>query len=181
MVFLSNMTPKRFGQLCSDPALLQADDAGVLKEVLTVYPFVNEARMLQACWDAAFGNEEEKNDLSKTSLFAGNRLIFSFMLYGKTEPEPEFVPPADEIIERFLKKEPRIVMKKDFSPPADERVDRSVVDEGGMVSETLARIHANQGSYRKAIEIYNKLSLKFPGKSSYFAARIKELEDKLGK
>lgn len=88
------------------------------------------------------------------------------------------VPDPDELIERFLKTEPRIAVKKDYSAPEDVDPDKSLVDEGGLVSETLARIHAGQGHYKKAIEIYNKLSLKFPGKSSYFAARIKDLQEK---
>jgi hypothetical protein len=88
-------------------------------------------------------------------------------------------PDPDELIERFLKTEPRISVKKDYSAPEDVNPDKSLVDEGGLVSETLARIHAGQGHYKKAIEIYNKLSLKFPGKSSYFAARIKDLQEKL--
>ncbi len=179
MVFLSAMTPRRFGQLCSKPDSLTIDDEEVLREILTVYPYLNEARILQACWDSAFGKAERSESLVNETLYAGNRLLFSIQLQNSKPPLPE--PEPEQIIERFLRKEPRIQPRKDYQPSPDERLDRSVVDEGGMVSETLARIHANQGSYRKAIEIYNKLSLKFPGKSSYFAARIKELEDKLAK
>jgi hypothetical protein len=179
MVFLSAMTPRRFGQLCGHPESLCLEDGEVLREILTLYPYLNEARIFQVCWDIAFGGENHKDKLESDTLYAGNRLLFSYMIDDARPKAPE--PEPEEIIERFLKKEPRIQPRKDYQPAPDERLDRSVVDEGGMVSETLARIHANQGSYRKAIEIYNKLSLKFPGKSSYFAARIKELEDKLSR
>jgi len=84
----------------------------------------------------------------------------------------------NEIIERFLRDEPRIVIRKDYPAEPAEAIETTPPDDAGIVTETLARIHANQGNYRRAIEIYNKLSLKFPGKSSYFAARIKELEEK---
>jgi hypothetical protein len=47
-----------------------------------------------------------------------------------------------------------------------------------MISETLARIYAQQGNIPKAIDAYKRLSLKIPEKSSYFAALIKDLEDK---
>lgn len=98
---------------------------------------------------------------------------------ARADSPPQKAPDPDDLIERFLKTAPRIAVKKDYSAPEESNPDKSLVDEGGLVSETLARIHAGQGHYKKAIEIYNKLSLKFPGKSSYFAARIKDLQKKL--
>ena len=47
-----------------------------------------------------------------------------------------------------------------------------------IVSETLANIFESQGHYDKAIRMYVKLSLRFPEKVSFFAARIKELKSK---
>ena len=44
-----------------------------------------------------------------------------------------------------------------------------------MISEPLAEIHAKQGRYDKAIEIYRKLSLQNPEKKTYFAAKINHL------
>jgi tetratricopeptide (TPR) repeat protein len=45
------------------------------------------------------------------------------------------------------------------------------------VSESLAKILAMQGNVEKALEMYKKLSLKFPEKSTYFASKIKELQN----
>lgn len=46
-----------------------------------------------------------------------------------------------------------------------------------LVSESFAKLLSKQNKKDQAIEIYQKLILKFPEKSAYFAALIKELED----
>ncbi|MCS6917898.1 MAG: hypothetical protein RMK52_04155 [Chitinophagales bacterium] len=47
-----------------------------------------------------------------------------------------------------------------------------------IVSETLAAIYESQGLWDKAIRQYVRLSLKFPEKVAFFAARIRELKQK---
>lgn len=51
-------------------------------------------------------------------------------------------------------------------------------DNDDILTETLARIYIKQGQFDKAINIFRKLGLKYPEKSSYFASRINELENK---
>ncbi|MGM0376012.1 MAG: hypothetical protein ACQEQ0_04515 [Bacteroidota bacterium] len=46
-----------------------------------------------------------------------------------------------------------------------------------LMTETLADIHIQQKRYHKAIEIFERLSLKYPEKSVYFARRIEEMEE----
>ncbi len=96
-------------------------------------------------------------------------------------PEKESRNPEDEIIDRFLERQPRIVprTREQGKEVPDERVERIVEESGretGLFTETLAKIYLQQGYYTKAIHVYEKLSLKYPEKSSYFAARIKEVE-----
>jgi hypothetical protein len=93
-------------------------------------------------------------------------------------------PPAtekrkgDDLIERFIQQEPQI------SPPSADKMSpenkarKSAEDSLEVVSETLAKIYTEQLLLDKAIATYQKLSLKFPEKSTYFADQIIALEQR---
>jgi hypothetical protein len=81
-----------------------------------------------------------------------------------------------EIIDKIIKIEPKITKpRSEFFNSANKAKD-SVQEDVSIVSETLARIYAMQGNLSKAIKTYEILSLKFPEKSAYFAALIRELK-----
>jgi hypothetical protein len=105
-------------------------------------------------------------------------------------PALKSVPPADgdrkkiqaELIDKFITANPRIEPVKDKSEkPNDDISVRFTEERGELVTETLARIYVNQGYYSKAIDIYERLSLKYPEKSSYFATQIQKVEALLNK
>jgi tetratricopeptide (TPR) repeat protein len=56
-----------------------------------------------------------------------------------------------------------------------ELLDKSVLENDELVTETLANIYYEQKNFDKALDAYEKLSLKFPEKSVYFASRIEEI------
>ncbi len=84
----------------------------------------------------------------------------------------------DELINKFIINSPHILPQKpDISDKEQTDISESSGRENeGFITETLAKIYINQGYYSKAIFAYEKLSLKFPEKSSYFATQIGKIE-----
>lgn len=98
---------------------------------------------------------------------------------GKKPTEPKKANAHFDLIDKFIQEDPKIEPKKSsfYSPINMARL--SVVDDSELVSETLALIYVEQGSFEKAINAYKKLSLKNPEKRSYFANQIKILKQKI--
>jgi len=86
---------------------------------------------------------------------------------------------GNEIIETFIKNEPQIRVPKPDQINNENKAKKSAEDNYDLVSETLASIYIEQTLYHKAIDTYEKLSLKFPEKSRYFADLIQSLEKKI--
>jgi len=90
---------------------------------------------------------------------------------------PEKQRQAD-LIDKFILNNPRIeTVKEKFDAPIEDISKPFVEEQGGFLTETLARIYIKQGYYSKAINVYEKLCLKFPEKCSYFAAQIEKVND----
>jgi len=93
-------------------------------------------------------DEEAKSDKS------GNHLITSFI---RGEPGP-------------IRADKETTLKGDVSLA-------SIREHDGFITDTLAQIYVKQGLYAKAIYAYEKLSLKYPEKSAYFAAQIEKIRN----
>ncbi|MBE0649580.1 MAG: hypothetical protein IH595_01950 [Bacteroidales bacterium] len=97
----------------------------------------------------------------------------------KSEVQKNKATSKTEIIDEFIKNSPSISRPRvSFYDPVDV-AKQSVVDQENIVSETLAKIYMDQGYAEKAIHIYEKLILKFPQKSAYFASLIEEAKNNL--
>lgn len=88
---------------------------------------------------------------------------------------------TSDLIDRFIEESPQISpVKTAFFSPA-QMGKMSLVDDESFVTETLAKIYAKQGDFKKAAQAYKNLGLKYPEKRIYFAALQKEAEKNLKK
>ncbi|QCX37820.1 hypothetical protein FF125_04980 [Aureibaculum algae] len=79
-----------------------------------------------------------------------------------------------DIIDQFIATKPKMEAVKNV-----ENIDvsfESVVEDGTLMTETLARVYLEQKKYDNAIQAFKILSLKYPEKSSFFADRIKAIK-----
>ncbi|UOY08160.1 hypothetical protein L0P88_06295 [Muricauda sp. SCSIO 64092] len=79
------------------------------------------------------------------------------------------------LLDKFIENNPKIVPKED----AEVRIDikeSSKIDSNELMTETLAKVYLEQKKYKKAVQAYKILSLKYPEKSGFFADQIKAVK-----
>ena len=86
--------------------------------------------------------------------------------------EGEFNEPIKNYIQEQIEtKKTKINPEETYKPKSIETIDFNEI-----VSETLAKLYVKQGHKEKGINMYDKLILKFPEKSVYFASEIEKLK-----
>jgi hypothetical protein len=96
---------------------------------------------------------------------------------AEVETPEENLSPAD-LIDRFIMISPTMerMSPKEYQAVRD-LTEQGSDEPGKFITETLAKIYVTQGYYTKAINIYEKLALQYPEKSTYFASRIEKIKD----
>lgn len=84
-----------------------------------------------------------------------------------------------DLIDAFLKAAPRITPPKELPTDQEDISLESLKEPQDVATEMLARIFVEQKLFEKAIAAYEKLCLKYPEKSAYFASQIEEVKKKL--
>ena len=166
-----------------------------LNGVISIYPWYAGARMELCSRLAAMGSLTE-NQAAEAALYVGSRHIISELLRRKakadytdastpvTDEEPRQIFIAggdffsqsqydsvkrsdDNVFSRFASKAHAEGYREDLSESSNDE---------DFYTETLARIYLEQEYPEKAMEIYSKLSLRYPEKSVYFAGLIDEIK-----
>lgn len=95
-------------------------------------------------------------------------------------PRPDTISVIDEFLSSGQAGERIVPPPPDADYPQEDVSAESVVDRGGIATETLAEIYLAQGLPDRAIEIYYELSLNYPEKSVYFANLIADVRARCG-
>ncbi|MFH0866853.1 MAG: hypothetical protein V1904_11710 [Bacteroidota bacterium] len=161
----------------------------VIEELLKKYPFSSCLHMLYTKMLKVSESTETEKYIEKAAVYINDRKFFfrymndmpeesiiiqqAVSVYNLELKESEITEDGgqqNDLISKFLNEKPVFVLKNEACNEPDE----SVCDPE-IISETLAEIYLKQGKTDMALNTYKKLCLKFPEKSSYFAARIEKI------
>lgn len=175
-----------------------------LSGVVDLYPWYGAARM-ELCRRMAELGALSESQVARTALhIASRRLLYELVKGGKTADcsdkdarklfESYVSSPAEtqqkrvravggdyfsqEEYDTVRRSEDRIFSR--FATKAREEGYTDTDDDRFMdfCTETLAKIYLEQDYREQAIDIYSKLSLRYPEKSVYFASLIDEIKQK---
>ncbi|NQY31197.1 MAG: hypothetical protein HRT69_17235 [Flavobacteriaceae bacterium] len=92
----------------------------------------------------------------------------------REEKKPKNLRNVD-LINKFITSKPKIKpVRKTVS--LKNLAKENSFSSNELMTETLAKVYLEQKNYKKAIQAYRILSLKYPEKNSFFADRIADLE-----
>lgn len=80
-----------------------------------------------------------------------------------------------ELIEKFIQEKPKIEPTRDSEKNKD-LAKPFIQTPDTLMTETLARVYVQQKNYKKALQAYNILILKYPEKSGFFADQIRAIK-----
>lgn len=194
------MNADQLQEMLENPGMLNEETAEQLKGLTRDFPW------FQLGWVIYLRNLKEINSVEYESVLKNVALRISNrkQLFHYLHSKPEKISIAkttlgtyrvgetktgldpnggNHLIDRFLmnsdtgiRRTPGVENQEAEAVSADV-LEKSTAEDNELVTEMLANIYFQQKKYSKAMQAYQKLSLKYPEKSVYFATRIKEIED----
>ena len=150
---------------------------GIIREKVFIIPEIDLSSSHEQLSAEMALVEEKRKSLDELKAIIAKRLkeLEAEKQHKESEPEKPKKLSRKELIDKFILENPSISRPKaEFYNPISV-AQNSIIDQENIVSETLAKIYEKQGYFEKAISIYEKLGLKYPEKSRYFAAQIERL------
>ncbi len=172
------MDKNQFYNLIHQKEAFNEDTLKEIKAKIKEYECCNLLQMLYLKNSLIVQPKTFEQTLPKVSCYANDRNRLYKFIFPSDATENEFSKKnpkvVTEIIDRFIQNEPSVSKLSDNAPSLDV-AQQSIKEHDDLASETLARIYLKQGNYKKAIQIFEKLSLIIPEKSSYFADQIEKI------
>jgi tetratricopeptide (TPR) repeat protein len=195
----NSMKSHNFNTYFLRPNLLNEDTLIELEELTKKYPWFQLAWILYAKNLKQLQSSDYEKVVKQVSIRVSDRKRLFNYLNSKVilksvnfDSANSFLPTyeidseelkSSSLIDRFLSSNSGTLRRNSEEKISGENVthndvvERSTAEDDELITETLANIYLQQKKYTKAIYAFEKLSLKYPEKSIYFATRIKEAED----
>jgi len=195
------MEKEEFYRIAENPDGLNHETLTGFRELTENYPFFQAGWLLYLKNLKVTGSTQFEATLKKAApLVPDRRQLYRLLLpenesFAKSDYFSRMVvreaynsdevtqqKPENSLIDRFLSSDHGpIKLDKSGNEHFQEKseneiVAKSVNESDELITETLAMIYFQQKNYDKALEAFQKLSLKYPEKSVYFASRIEEIE-----
>ncbi len=179
----------------AESMLAESDEPALPRNIKDAEQILNpELFKSKATNDPANTASQEKEPKPKMDLKLGSPIPFtkrekhSFTewLQLTSRPEEEVETQEDimeeldrkkkfELLDKFIENNPKIVPQESPKPKVNIK-ESTKFDKNELMTETLAKVYLEQKKYKKAIQAFKILSLKYPEKSGFFADQIQAVK-----
>jgi len=182
---------KKFNEMLSSSAIFFSDkkrlyhllNTDLQSELIDLYGKINTTNIEDSALDEQHSSTEELLDFSDSEALKNNAekdaetLAQDEVMIGTAIPTEKKI----SLIDRFLIEDPGPIRADKKTSLIGDVSKASIIESENLLTDTLAKIYVKQGLFNKAIYAYEKLSLKYPEKSVYFASQIKEIKETINK